>query len=190
MQFTARATRATPWALTVLAFVIVGSASLLGCKRSPRVDAWPPNDGGQPDSIARGIEALIGAPPALLAGCGPHHVLIGFVDAPGEIPLEFGETANGTSLIIVSPAEQRRKTVGAEIASVYFSIAGSQAADTVTVELVRRADRPPNVGSDATQFAFVPNQDARPRGSPTWISRGAARCQRTVQADAMLRMGR
>ncbi|MEP6620852.1 MAG: hypothetical protein ABJE47_16125 [bacterium] len=163
-----------------LVVVAAALAALTGCTQSSRVDAWQANEGGNPDSVSRGMGALVGSPPALLAGCGPHHVLIGYVDAPGDIRPEFGKTADGTPMIIVSAAQQRRNTVGAVLASVYFSVAGKDAADTVTIELVRQSHQTRNVGPDKGQFTFLPNPDTHGPNPPVWVNRSAPPCQRTI----------
>jgi hypothetical protein len=145
-----------------------------------RVDSWPSASAGPADSIGSGMAALLGAPPALLAGCGAKHVLIGYVDAPGDLRPEWGKKSDGARVWIESPAQQRRHTVGAVIASVYFSVAASQAADTVTVELVRRAHMPRGAGPDRRQYTFVPNPDQRGPTAPVLVSAAQHQCDRTI----------
>jgi hypothetical protein len=164
---------------TASSLVALGALCCIG--QGNRVDpSWNASGGGQPDSITRGMKALIGQARALLAGCGPHHVIVAYVNAPGDIRGEFGKTAAGVDNIIVSMAQQRRNTVGAVIASVYFDVARSEAADTVTVELVRTNHRPANDGPDREQFAFVQSPDTGGPYPPLWVSHGAARCQRVI----------
>ncbi len=160
---------------------VVALAGLYCTARAQQIDpSWNASGGGPADSIARGMTALIGQAPALLAGCGPHHVVVAYVNAPGDIRAEIGKTAAGVDNINVSMAQQRRNTVAAVIASVYFDIAGSEAADTVTVELVRNNHRPANYGPDREQFAFVQNPNTSGPYPPLWVSHGAARCDRVI----------
>jgi hypothetical protein len=161
--------------------ILAALAGLCSTARGQRGDpSWSASGGGQADSIARGMTALIGQAPALLAGCGPHHVVLAYVNAPADIRGEFGKTAAGVDNINVSMAQQRRNTVGAVIASVYFDIAGSKAADTVTVELVRNNHRPSNYGPDREQFAFVQNPNTSGPCPPLWVNHGAAHCDRVI----------
>jgi hypothetical protein len=162
------------WSLVAL--VGLGSPA-----RAQQVDlSWSASRGGAADSIARGMKALIGQAPALLAGCGPHHVIVAYLNAPGDIRAEISKTAAGVDNFNVSMAQQRRNTVGAVIASVYFDIAGIEAADTVTVELVRSNHRPSNVGPDREQFAFVQNPNTSGPFPPLWVNQGAGRCERVI----------
>jgi hypothetical protein len=147
--------------------------------RDARIDTWPAGaDSGA--SVARRMSSIIGAPAALLAGCGPRHVLVAYVDAPGDLRSEWGRDARGGRTHIISMAQQRRHTVAATIASVYFSVAGEREADTVSVELVREKHWPSGVGPDRIQYVFIQNPDHSYPAPPLWLNAVTTSCERAI----------
>ena len=104
-----------------------------------RVVRWPSDDGRSPDSIGREMAISIGARPEVIARCGPHHVGIGYVNAPIDLRQEFTRAPSGQRVFYDSRAQQTRFAVAATIAEIFLTIAGNPELDTVTVRLTRTA---------------------------------------------------
>ncbi len=108
------------------------------------------------DSLARSLDAIIGGAPALLAGCGPRHVLVSYFNAPIDLRPEIVRRPEGRPTLVIGAAERSRREIAAAIAGVTWAALGRHASvDTVTVRLERRFRLSWGRATDYVEFSFV-----------------------------------
>jgi hypothetical protein len=136
---------------------MVATLNALACREVPTTDvrSWPA-DRPAADAVARAMAAVIGAPPSLLARCGPQHLLVAYLDAPVDVKPESTRGPDGRSVPVISTAQRTRHTVAAVIAMALWSAMPYGAYDTVTVRLTRRQGFPSGYGPDKGEFTLAP----------------------------------
>lgn len=134
----------------------VALCALGACKtRTPTIARNWPTDRPAADSVARAMAAVVGAAPGLLASCGPHHVLIAYLDAPVDLRPEHRRGTNGEVIPIISIAQRSRHAVAAVIAIAFWSAMPLNTYDTTTVRLSRVAHFPSGF-SDRNEYTLAP----------------------------------
>jgi len=146
----------------LLAIMLLGPSA--SCRQgemgSPiTVHNWPSNR-PSPDSVAHSLVGLVGAPPTLLASCGPRHLLMTYVDAPIDLRPESQSEPDGHSVPVISVAQRSRYAVAAVLAIGLWSAMPYGTWDTVTVRLVRRQHFPAGYGPDRSEFTLAPHEDS------------------------------
>ena len=148
-------TRSAPTVTALAAACFV----LTACRGGARtvIRNWP-SDRPVADTVAHSMALVIGAAPTLLAACGPHHVLIGYADAPVDIRPEQRPGTDGQAELVISAAQRSRYSVAAVIALAFWSAMPFGVYDTVTVRLSRTKHFPPGF-SDRNEFTLAPITD-------------------------------
>lgn len=138
---------------TVLSLSLLAPSACRG-REVTAVRQWP-SDRPSPDSVAHALATVVGAAPTMLASCGPHHVLIAYVDAPVDLRPESRPGADGKAEVLISLAQRSRHAVAGVIAVAFWSSMPLGVYDTATVRLTRTQHFPPGY-SDRNDFTVAP----------------------------------
>lgn len=146
----------------LLIIMIIGAAIGLARRRPiapTTVRNWP-SDLPSPDSVVHSLAVIVGSPPTLLASCGPHHLLMTYVDAPIDIRPERSTGPDGRAVPLISVAQRSRHAVAAVLAIGLWSAMPYGRYDTVTVRLIRREHFPAGFGPDRGEFTLAPLEES------------------------------
>ena len=128
------------------------------CAPDSRADVLPPGTDVTPDSLRAAFHTYYGAVPTRFAQCGPRHLYVAFLDAPGDLLEQARNTPQGRVTFSNAIVERGRGGLAEELASIVAAALPNAApVDTITVQLDR------STGS-SVQFNIALDRDARSGG--------------------------